>query len=132
ALYRSGRQAEALAAYQATRRALVEELGIEPSPLLHELEKRILRQDPALDLVGVSAPERSILVAALKEDALAPLLGLATALARRPRHELIVVRPIAVGANLARASALLSERREALLRDGLATRAASFISTRPG
>ena len=51
ALYRSGRQAEALAAYQDARRALVDELGIEPGRALHELERRILVQDPALELV---------------------------------------------------------------------------------
>ena len=49
ALYRLGRQAEALEAYQDTRRALVEELGIDPSRELRELEQAILRQDPALD-----------------------------------------------------------------------------------
>jgi YVTN family beta-propeller protein len=49
ALYRAGRQAEALAAYQAARRTLVDELGIEPGPALQELEKAILVQDPALD-----------------------------------------------------------------------------------
>ncbi len=48
ALYRSGRQAEALAAYQATRKALVDELGIEPGPTLRALEQAILRQDAAL------------------------------------------------------------------------------------
>lgn len=51
ALYRSRRQAEALEAYQAARRALVDELGIEPSPELQELERRILRQDPSLEPV---------------------------------------------------------------------------------
>ena len=55
ALYRSGRQAEALDAYQDARRALVDELGIEPSPALQELERAILRQDPSLD-VEASAP----------------------------------------------------------------------------
>ena len=50
ALYRSGRQAEALDAYQDARRTLVDELGIEPSPALQELERAILRQDRALDL----------------------------------------------------------------------------------
>ena len=48
ALYRSGRQAEALGAYQDARRALVDELGIEPSPALRDLERAILAQDPVL------------------------------------------------------------------------------------
>ncbi|MBN1528540.1 MAG: ABC transporter substrate-binding protein [Thermoleophilaceae bacterium] len=48
ALYRSGRQAEALDAYQAGRRALLDERGLEPGPALRELETAILRQDPAL------------------------------------------------------------------------------------
>ena len=48
ALYRSGRQAEALEAYQDARRALAEGLGIEPSPVLRELERAVLDQDPAL------------------------------------------------------------------------------------
>ncbi len=46
ALYRSGRQAEALEVYREFRTALQEELGLEPSPLLRELEAAILRQDP--------------------------------------------------------------------------------------
>ena len=49
ALYRSGRQAEALAAYQDARRVLADELGIEPSPALRELERQILQQDASLD-----------------------------------------------------------------------------------
>ena len=48
ALYRAGRQAEALETYRETRRVLIEELGIEPSQELRELERAILRQDPAL------------------------------------------------------------------------------------
>src|SRR5260370_22709896 len=67
ALYRSGRQAEALEAYQQARHALVEELGIEPSPALQELEKAILRQDAALDLAPATGPERSILVVSRAE-----------------------------------------------------------------
>jgi DNA-binding NarL/FixJ family response regulator/DNA-binding SARP family transcriptional activator len=50
ALYRAGRQAEALEAYQQARDVLVEELGIEPSPALQRLQKGILTQDPALEL----------------------------------------------------------------------------------
>ncbi len=49
ALYRSGRQAEALAAYAAARRMLVDELGIEPGPMLTRLHESILRQDESLD-----------------------------------------------------------------------------------
>ncbi len=49
AFYRDGRQAEALEAYQAARRTLVEELGLEPSPALQRLERAILQQDPSLE-----------------------------------------------------------------------------------
>jgi DNA-binding SARP family transcriptional activator len=56
ALYRSGRQADALAAYQAARASLVEELGIEPGKPLRELHQAILRQDPALDLPAELEP----------------------------------------------------------------------------
>jgi DNA-binding SARP family transcriptional activator len=48
ALYRCGRQAEALAAYGEARRRLVDELGIEPGPALRRLEQAVLEQDPAL------------------------------------------------------------------------------------
>ena len=48
ALYRAGRQAEALEAYQAARRMLVDELGIEPGAPLRDLEQTILRQDSSL------------------------------------------------------------------------------------
>jgi DNA-binding SARP family transcriptional activator len=50
-LYRSGRQAEALRVYQETRQALVEELGLEPGPALQRMERAVLVQDPALELV---------------------------------------------------------------------------------
>ncbi|NUQ95243.1 MAG: AfsR family transcriptional regulator, partial [Streptomyces sp.] len=48
ALYRSGRQAEALAVYADTRRLLADELGVDPRPGLRELQQRILRADPGL------------------------------------------------------------------------------------
>src|SRR6266545_8108008 len=52
ALYRSGRQADALAAYRSARRILVDELGIEPSLRLQRLEQAVLAQDPVLELLG--------------------------------------------------------------------------------
>ncbi|MEU3256176.1 BTAD domain-containing putative transcriptional regulator [Streptomyces sp. NPDC006997] len=56
ALYRSGRQAEALTAYRATRRILVSELGIEPCAPLRQLHDRILAADASLDPAPHPAP----------------------------------------------------------------------------
>ncbi|MEY2583135.1 MAG: hypothetical protein QOE09_2984 [Ilumatobacteraceae bacterium] len=63
ALYRSGRQSEALRAYGRTRTALVEGLGIDPSPQLQEMERRILVQDRTLMVtVGPTVQRRAVLV----------------------------------------------------------------------
>ena len=51
ALYRSGRQRDALEAYQRARRLLADELGIEPGPDLRRLEAAVLAQDPSLDVL---------------------------------------------------------------------------------
>jgi YVTN family beta-propeller protein len=56
ALYRCGRQPEALAVYRETRARLVDELGIEPTAAMRELHDAMLRQDAALDLTGDGAP----------------------------------------------------------------------------
>lgn len=99
ALYRAGRQAEALEAYQAARHALVEELGIEPGRELRELEKAILRQDPSLDLVPTGeeaskAPAASRGIFVGRDAELAELLtDLEAALAGRGRLCLLVGEP---------------------------------------
>jgi DNA-binding SARP family transcriptional activator len=138
ALYRSGRQAEALDAYQDARRSLVDELGIEPSTALQELERAILRQDPALD---VDAParaglrevaERSVLVAILDEARVEALLAVAEPLVRHPPRVMILARLVPDAAELRSASAWLEEQRAALTRRGVVARAASFTATAPG
>src|SRR6266542_2935676 len=68
ALYRCGRQAEALAAYRSAREILVDELGIEPSIGLQRLEQAILAQDAALDLLAPAPPAREL----VQEPAAAP------------------------------------------------------------
>ena len=56
ALYRSGRQADALEAYTRARRAFVDELGTEPGRELQELHRAVLRRDPALDAPAGAGP----------------------------------------------------------------------------
>ncbi len=138
ALYRSGRQADALDAYQDARRALVDGLGIEPGIALQELERSVLRQDPALDF-RATAParvqqvaERSILVAIADETQVDALLAMAEPLVRREARVAILARPVPDAAQLRSVSVWLEERRSALEARGVATRAAAFTSTAPG
>jgi DNA-binding SARP family transcriptional activator len=136
ALYRSGRQAEALEAYRDGRRVFVEDLGIEPSPALQELERAILRQDPSAAAPGAAIitaqPARTVLVAAQGTSTLDQLLELATPLARGSERELIVVLLVANDKELSDAAATAEERRESLARSGVTARAAAFVSATPG
>jgi DNA-binding SARP family transcriptional activator/WD40 repeat protein len=69
ALYRSRRQHDALSALRDTRRTLDEELGVDPSPHLQVLERRILAQDQALELeAGPRVERRAVLVAELDAE----------------------------------------------------------------
>ena len=140
ALYRSGRQADALAAYREARRQFAEDLGLEPSKELQRLERAILDQDPSLEPAqdapaaarAAPARERSLLVAPGALDGLELLLELAVPLASsHPPRELIVAS--IVGADeLAAATAALTERRKGLLADGHAARTAAFSSPTAG
>jgi DNA-binding SARP family transcriptional activator/tetratricopeptide (TPR) repeat protein len=96
ALYRTGRQSEALEAYRETRKTLVEEVGVEPGPELRRLEQAILAHDPALDRrparEAPSEPARGTFVG--REREMAELTGsLDDALAGRGRLVLLVGEP---------------------------------------
>ena len=138
ALYRSGRQAEALNAYQDARRVLVDELGIDPSPSLQALERGILRQDPALHLPSAEATpstgpaERSILVVVPDPSRLDGLIAVAEPLARLAARSMILARLVPDADGLGPAAAWLDETRSALEARGVAARTASFTSSSPG
>jgi DNA-binding SARP family transcriptional activator len=136
ALYRSGRQAEALEAYQQLRRSLVDELGIDPGPSIQRLEKAILVQDEALDLERDRHhqlhPVRAIVVAPQADASLDSLLALAEPLAdSKPRREVIIAILTSTD-GLAAASRLANDRRAELAGRGVEARAAVFTSTSAG
>jgi DNA-binding SARP family transcriptional activator len=138
ALYRSGRQAEALTVFQDGRRLLGDELGLEPSESLKRLQRAILAHDDELEpphgrvaTAEIASGERSILVVARRLDGLGPMLSLGEALAETERrHELVLVH-IALPGELGSATAVVQEHRARLLSDGLAARAAAFTSPSP-
>jgi DNA-binding SARP family transcriptional activator len=131
ALYRDGRQAQALDVYRRTREELVAELGIEPCSALQKLQQAILRQDPSLD-GPLAAPERSILVAPQDARRLGELITIAEPLAKRPTRELILARLVAKGADLVATAALPNEHRSALVARGVPARAITFTSEAAG
>jgi DNA-binding SARP family transcriptional activator len=136
ALYRSGRQAEALDAYRRARATLVEEIGIEPGARLRELEAAMLRQDRSLEEERRAEPEgeqlRSILVAAFSADAIDCLVELAFPLARRPERELVVVTTVASAEELGPAGETLGGHRARSGDEDVEIRTAVFLSLTPG
>jgi DNA-binding SARP family transcriptional activator len=139
ALYRSGRQAEALHAYRATRRELADELGLEPGEALRRLEQAILRHDPELELDtpprpsrSPPEPERSLLLFPRADGMLDALLGLGAALAdANPPRALIIARVVSAE-EVAAETRALAERADALHGEGIAARTAAFSSPTPG
>jgi DNA-binding SARP family transcriptional activator len=117
ALYRCGRQAEALARYRDGRTLLVDELGIEPGPALQELERAILRQDEGLaEPQGRPRARGSVVCAA------PGLASLVEPLATEGR-ELVLVDVVAEAADLRERSAALASSD---------ARTAAFVSSTPG
>jgi hypothetical protein len=133
ALYRSDRQSEALAVYREARAALVDQLGIEPGQGLRNMEAAILRQDPSLDSpVGLASADsytRTLIVVSIGAEALDPLLTIAEPLARRPLHELVLVRLVQDGTLLESASRAANDRRTALVERQVSARAVAFTSS---
>jgi DNA-binding SARP family transcriptional activator len=140
ALYRSARQAEALEAYRAARRELQEELGLEPSGELKQLEQAILRQEPELDPPQADArpartathAEQAVLVVPRALPALDTLLALAEPLAVSERPRELIVASVVPAGELGSVTAELCGRRDGLIADGRAARTAAFSSPTRG
>lgn len=99
ALYRLGRQAEAIAAYHECRDVLDEELGLDPSPRVRELYERMLRQDPALVSSAAPADLPRTVTAELAAGMLVGLgrtysLGSVTVIGRNPDCEISLDDPL--------------------------------------
>jgi DNA-binding SARP family transcriptional activator len=133
ALYGAGRQAEALDLYRRTRQTFDTELGIEPSPFLRELERAILRQDPDLSPEQPAvAGARSILVLSGDQRRIDELLAIAEPLSAGSNRELILARFTAEPAELAAATATLSELRDAIVARGIPCRVAAYTTAEAG
>jgi DNA-binding SARP family transcriptional activator len=124
ALYRSGRQEDALAAYRSLRGALVEQFGIEPTPELARLEQAVLNHDASLDAPAAAppAPERgSVLVCGRSPEGVERAAGLAAPLGR----DLLAIELLGSESELAAATARLAHLRSSL---APGARAAAFVA----
>jgi DNA-binding SARP family transcriptional activator len=132
ALYRAGRQTEALQVYRRTRERLVTDFGIEPTRALHELERAILAQDASLQPEppdsNVPEPRGAVLVIPRDENWLDSLLAIGEPLARSRERELIIARLIAEESELERAASAVNDRCASL---SVSARAAAFTTLEP-
>ena len=135
ALYRSGRQAEALHVYRAARDELAEQLGLNPGEDLRALERAILEHDPKLALAAeparpaVGAPERSLLVFPTALGGLDALLRVAAPLAASEAAMELLIAVVVPATDVGEATAALAARGRAA--PGRPRRCAARRSRRP-
>jgi DNA-binding SARP family transcriptional activator len=138
ALYRCGRQADALEAFRAGRTTMVEELGIEPGRALRDLERAILDQDPALAASAtprkpsIEPDPRRVMTAVLALRSLPLLVALSEWLAHAADREVVMAGTVTNAAELSEATRRLCEARDALGAGGAAVRVGAFTSVTPG
>jgi DNA-binding SARP family transcriptional activator len=134
ALYRCGRQSEALEAYRTAHRRLSEDVGLDPGPELQALERRILDRDPTLQLDPAGPPRatapaaRVVMVLADAGGSAGELAVLAEPLAAEAGHELLIAALVADGGELGAQAARLAAMRSAAAERGIEARVAAFTS----